>query len=342
MRKLGLKSLALMLGLVSIININGVYGEEIRKEAQKDGAYWIEDNKGVKSDWYYIDPDNTKGNRWIKEFGYWYYIDSENKLVTNPIDKQHAFNDGSIKGVPYGALIEENQVKTKEKSINTCSYLEIKREGIEKFDKVVILLHGLSGVKEEYKYYGCEAASNSDKTLVIIPELYGHENDKGGNIPNIIVNTSNNIEMILKKYDLKSNCKIDILGCSLGGMIGAYFVENSTYKVDKLSLLISTVNFKDLEHDIFFKKYKNGEDVGDADKEKVLKDLEEIDIKNTKDAEVRMFNTATDYYMDYIKIGDKVEKLQSDACDIRLSSLDYNGHTVTKKEFLNSIDWFME
>lgn len=342
MRKLGLKSLALMLGLVSIININGVYGEEIRKEAQKDGAYWIEDNKGVKSDWYYIDPDNTKGNRWIKEFGYWYYIDSENKLVTNPIDKQHAFNDGSIKGVPYGALIEENQVKTKEKSINTCSYLEIKREGIEKFDKVVILLHGLSGVKEEYKYYGCEAASNSDKTLVIIPELYGHENDKGGNIPNIIVNTSNNIEMILKKYDLKSNCKIDILGCSLGGMIGAYFVENSAYKVDKLGMLISTVDFKDLEHDIFFKKYKNGLENGADDREKVLKELEKIDISNTKDTKVKIYNTKSDYYMDYDKIKNKVNQLKRDGCEIDQILISYEGHSVKKSEFISVINWFFE
>lgn len=343
MKALKLKGIILGISLALNVTIFTYAQEkgENRVEAQKDGAYWVEDNKGIKSDWYYIDPDNEKGNRWIKDYGYWYYIDGNNKMVVEPLDKEHIFNTGSTKEIPYGALIEEGQVIAKEKSLSNCTYLEIKRENVEKYDKVIVLLHGLCGVKEAYKYYGAIAAYN-ENVLVIVPELYGHELDKIGDIPNIIVNTSENLERILQKYHIRGNCRLDVVGCSLGGMIGAYFTENSTYQVDKLSLLISTIDFKDLEHDIFFKKYKNGEDIGDTDKEKVLKELKEIDIKNIKNTEVIMYNTINDYYMEYAKIGDKVEKLQKDGCNIRMSILGYDGHTVTKKEFINSIDWFME
>lgn len=301
-------------------------------------GYWVEENRGIKSDWYYIDPDNSQGNRWIKDFGYWYYIDGNNKLVTEAIDKEHIFNDGSNKEIPYGALIEKNQVLCKEKTLGNCSYLEVKRENLEDFDKVIVMLHGLGGTKEAYQYYASEAASRG--ALVIVPELYGHEMDKVGDIPNIIVNTSGNIERILKKYKLKGDYELDVIGCSLGGMIGAYFTQNSTYKVDKLSMLISTVSFGELEHDIFFRKYKNNSDNGEADKEKVLKELKEIDISSFGDTEVKMYSTTSDYYMDYDKIKGKIAKLVEEGNKITQIKIDYEGHSVTTEEYIDSINWF--
>lgn len=322
----GMKMIIPILGLTLSITFNA-YGNT-------NEYHWVEKKNGIQSEWYYMDGE---GDRWIQDFGYWYYIDKNHKMLTESKDKNYLFNDGSNKEMPYGALIEDNQVLYKEKQLSNCSYLEIKREGLKEVNRVVVMLHGLGGVKENYISYGTELASRG--ALVIVPELYGHEKDKVGDIPNIIVNTSDNIERILKSYKLKGDYELDIIGCSLGGMIGAYFTENSGYKVAKLSMLISTVSFIDLENEIFFKKYSNTFDNGEADKERVLDELKRIDINNLNGTEVRMYNTVNDHYMDYTKIKNKVDKLIGEGNNITWVKMNYSGHSVTNAEYMEVIDW---
>lgn len=303
------------------------------------GADW--EKKG--NDWYYHDEIYPKGDRWVKDFGYWYYIDQNNKMVTGKLDDKYYLNDKEDSDIPYGALIEEDQIllKDKETQDKSVSYYEVKRKNLTDYNKVVIILHGLCGIKDEYRYYGSVAAD--DGYLAIVPELYGHEKDQEGSIADIIKNTSYNIDKILDEYGVDKEIKIDIMGCSLGGLIGSYYCIHGKHKVNKASLLISTLDYESLTNDIFLYKYKNGKATNRIGLSAFREEIQDIKIKdsdNFRGAEIKVYNTETDPYIPYNNSAVKIAR--HGKSNIKHIKLNYKGHKVTVKELLESMLWIIE
>lgn len=289
------------------------------------------ENSGEKV-WYYTKSGPLRPH-WISEAGYKYYVGADGRLCTEFFDG-HVFNLKENSEIPYGALIEPNQVLAKEKKCDDFTYLEVKRENLVHYKKIIIMLHGLSGKKIDYRYHASEAADKN--VLVLVPELYGHEGEAVADIGEMVKVTSEHIDEMLKYYNTGSTVEIDILGCSLGGIIGSYYTTHGEHKITKLGMLISSLNYEVLTHEIFQYKYKNG-----AEYEKIsLSKLEECltnisDNHNFKDTKIEMYNTMTDPYMPYNRIKVWAKNLVQ-------HTMGYSGHTVTEQEFHDVIEWLVE
>lgn len=292
------------------------------KRVDKDSGKYV---------WYYKSKGPLKSH-WVKEAGYLYYVESDGKLRTEPFDS-YVFNTDENAEIPYGALIEKNQVLTKEKKGSDFTYLEVKREEFVNYDKIIVMLHGLSGNKIDYRYHASEAAAHN--VLVLVPEIYGHENNSIADIEQMVKVTSNHINELLKLYKTREDIEVDILGCSLGGVIGSYYTTHGDYKVSKLGMLISTLNLQSLTHEIFQFRYKNGreyEGITLSDLQCCLNNIS--DNYNFKDTRVQMYNTLNDPYMPYDKTRVRVKNLEQHV-------MKYSGHTITENEFHEVIDWLV-
>lgn len=294
---------------------------------QSFAGNWIE--KG--NDWYY---EGSTG--WIREYGYSYYIEDTGKMRTDDLIENgllYQFNKNN-KEIPEGALIESNQIIINEKKENGISFLEIKKENTTP-DKIVFLLHGLGGKKEEYKGYGTEIADRG--YLVIIPDAYAHGNTDGmGSYPDIIKQSSENINTIRDIYDKERLCETSIIGCSMGGMIASYYVSEGN-KVENLGLIISTTDFSKLNDDIFYYDYKEGNQTQERNKEIIYKELCSMSpIENNRafnDINIISINSGTDNLIDYNSAIDAMKLLKG---DIRLT--DVAGHHASEKDFMTVID----
>lgn len=327
------KSLALLLSICLI-------GCFIHIESFAKSEWVVKDGE-----WYYED-DVLAPPRWVKEYGFWYYVDESSKMVVGNKyinGKSYQFNDKvNDLSLPYGALIEEEPLVVEEKSLDNISYLEIEREGNE-CDSIVILLHGLGGKKEEYIHYGTELASKG--LLVLIPDAYAHGGTSGsGDFADIISKSTKNLDKLLSQYNLGDK-ELSIIGCSMGGMIGANYICTGTYGVDNYVSLISSLDFEGLSDPIFSDIYENGKQVGKTDEEVLYSKLKEMSPLNNLDkfAGVRVYalNTYTDPYMDYSMVYNALEKL-SKITDLKFDSLTTEGHKVTPQNFTSAFDFIME
>lgn len=281
--------------------------------------------------WYYPEKEG-----WIHEYGYDYYIKEDHSLNIDPLlqnNKIYYFNTEN-KSIPYGALVNKNQVKSIEKQFNDISYLEIKKENTNP-TKVCVLLHSLGSSKEDLEGYGCELAYNG--YLVLIPDEYAHGRDLNkGTFPEIIVNSSKYIDALLSNYNFN---ELNIMGCSMGGMVGSYYVCNGNYQVNNLCLLISTPVFSSLENDIFYYGYKSGNVNFSNDKNEIKNDFLSISPENDirlKTTRLFMINTTSDQYIPYIGL----EKIKNTIPGTYIT-VNNNGHTVTPDNFQAAIDFII-
>lgn len=288
------------------------------------------DWKYENNTWYY--PEKVG---WIHEYGYDYYIYPDHSLNISPVieDGQIYYFNTNDQNIPYGALIEKYQVQKTEKQFNNISYLEIKKAYTNP-TKVCILLHALGCDKEDLAGYGCELAYKG--YLVLIPDLYAHGNDlNSGSFPEIIVNSSSYIDSLLSLYSFD---EVNIIGCSMGGMIGSYYTCNGLYRIKNLCMLISTPVFSSLQYDIFFYSYQNGNVCSVNDRNLISEQLDEIspehNLERLSQTNILLLNTTSDEYIPYKAI-EELEKI-SDETFIKLNQ---TGHVVYPEDFLTAISF---
>jgi esterase/lipase len=323
---------AFILGVVIVLILSIPFTE------QCFAGTWEEKN----NEWYYLD-DELGHEHWIKEYGYKYYIFSDGKMATDEISGGFKFNTDTNTGIPYGALLEDNQVFVKEMEINKINFIEIKRNNCD-YNKVVIMLHGLGGRKEDYKGYGCKLAAEG--CLVILPEAHAHGDSYAkADYPDIIVQSSKNIDKILNYYKINSDMEVDIIGCSMGGMIGSYYVYKGSHKVSKLAMLMSTPDLYSLENKMFFCSYKNGEEVSRKNIEEIKEKLGKItplnNILKFRGTKIYMINITEDPYIPYSNVKEFVTEVKT-VTDVELTSLHNNQHSISKDEFDKSISFVLE
>ena len=308
------KLIALVTMLVLAMSVKAYAGE------------WVE--KG--NEWYY---EGASG--WIREFGYSYFIEENGKLHTENIEedgKFYAFNTEN-ENMPYGALIEEDQVMIEEKEYAGISYLEIKKDNTTP-DKMAFVLHGLMGNKEEYEGYGAELADRG--YLVIVPDAYAHGKTVGaGSFPEIIKRSAENLNILRNLYGFD---EVSIVGCSMGGMIASYYIKEGN-AVDNLGLLISTLDYTILEDDMFFHSYQSGIMGASLNKEEIKRELAEIspanDLKEFSDVRIISVNSVSDPYINY---EGAISKLQEANAKTNVTNL--NGHAVCTNDFYTAMQNF--
>lgn len=292
--------------------------------------------------WYYID-EKLGHEHWAKDYGYQYYILSDGEMATEGVREGIRFNTDINAGIPYGALLENNQVIVKEEKLDKINFLEIKRKK-QDYNKVVIMLHGLGGRKEDYKYYGCELAAEG--CLVILPEAHAHGDSYAkADYPDIIVESSKNIDKILEHYEVGDDMEVDIIGCSMGGMIGSYYVCNGSHKISKLAMLMSTPDLSSLEDRMFFCYYKNGKEVSKNSNEKIKEKLGKItplnNILKFNGTKIHMINITGDPYIPYRNVKEFVAEAKR-VTTVDISSLQKNEHSVGVEEFHKSINFVLD
>lgn len=300
--------------------------------------------ENIGEDWYYIGEKLVPG--WTKDSGYWYYTDENNKMIVGTkwiSGESYFFNDGTYENLPYGAMIEKNQIEYKEKDTGSISYLEISKRNTD-YDNVIIILPDISEEYNDYREYGCYLADN--RSLVLIPNLYSVDsNYEVATIPEIITRSSDNITKLLKLYNIDENTKINIIGTSVGGMVGAYYTYKDEYKIDKLAMILSTPDFTSLEHSAFYYTYNNGIQITKIDKKEVDKDFKKItplnNVLKLLNTNVYMINDKEDKYIPYEKAKQFYNDMKNEM-NIKFVTLNSNGHKISENMFKTALEFILE
>lgn len=313
-----------------------VYADTLITEKEND---W----ESINGEWYYIGDKLSPG--WIKEDGYWYYTNEENKMMTGKVlinSNSFTFNNGDYENIPYGALIEDNQLLYQEKDTGSISYLEIQKLN-EEYDKITIILPGIAEDYNDYKKYGCYLADNH--SLVLIPNLYSVDSRyEVGTIPEIITRTSENITKLINLYQPSDEIEINIIGMGVGGMVGSYYVYENDYDVSKLAMILSTPDFASLNHTDFYYTYNNGAKVSKQNEEEIIKKLKFITPLNNVlklfDTEIYMVNAKEDKYISYEAVSQFYRDMK-DEMNITFLSLDSDQHRIKEDSFKRILDFFI-
>lgn len=252
---------------------------------------------------YFYD-DSLGAPHWVLDYGYWYYVLEDGRVAVGDEVYGFYFNDEKDSDIPYGAMIEEDQVIARTQELDDFSYLEIERENKE-YKKIIIMLPDLGGEKESLKKYGCKIAANNN--LVLIPDLYAHDDsDAEAYLPEIIEATSDRVEKLISEYDPDEEKEIDLFGYSVGGMVGYYYICQGNRNITTMSLLASTPDFASLEDDVFYYSYVGGEPNELGIKEEIREELQEMspfnNAANLKDTNIYMLNYNKDDLISYHSI----------------------------------------
>lgn len=292
----------------------------------------------LKEDGYYYtgNRQNSDSEGWIKDYGYWYYVSSKGKMY---VGKKGNFflNDGTYSDLPYGALIEENQVRSATAELDNIEFIEVSQDDKEP-DRVVVLLYDLMESKDKYKNEGCQLASGG--SLVLIPDVYAHSESSGSaDVVTIMQETTKEIDRLLAHYVIDENTPVILMGYGFGGLIAGDYVVSGVYPVEKLVLLNSQLDLSTLAHKRYFQEYDNGYISGKTDIDSLKKRMEEntafVDLNAFKDMKIFMVNNKKDEYIDYDEVVKEQLQLRNIA-DLVNYSVDTEGHHVQRNAFIEA------
>ena len=240
---------------------------------------------------------------------------------------------------PSVITINDNIIKTKN-TINGIHYLEFKQQGIDP-SNITIIVHPLGSNKELFSQYW-ESLVFKDQLLIVL-DIYTHGEDNNiGSFPDIIVNTTGYINTILDQYNIENYDNINMIGCSLGGLIAPYYVCNGKYHIDKLCNMIGTPVFTTLEDEMFYKIYQHEDTISEGNRielESIYRDISpENRIDKLNNTEILFMNSRSDPYMDYNSIENIVQYLSN----ARLIELEQDYHGVVWEDFITAMEFIGE
>ena len=135
---------------------------------------------------------------------------------------------------------------------------------------------------------------------------------------------------------------VSIIGDSFGGMIGGYYVSNGDYDIDKLAMLMSTLDFQSLENEMYLYSYHNGEQEELQDREEIQAKLSAMspmnDLSAFADTKILMINDGKDQYIPYKSVKESTEKIKKNAA-LKTKTTNYKKHMVTEKEIMECINF---
>lgn len=284
--------------------------------------------------WYYEENGALKTG-WLNEFGYSYHFNENGVMDVGNIcidGINYELNESMDGEIPYGALINNETVRLKKHFSNDLRYLTAENSECKK-DRVLIFLHGLGGKAEDNIGYAEEMASYG--YFVIAPDAYAHGISEGeADYADIIVRSSQNIDRCLDECGISKDADVSVMGVSMGGMIGSYYSVNGERHVNRLSMIISTPDFESLCNDMFFKIYKNGIVVGEADKNTVKEKLSAISPMN------ELYHSSTNCLI-ISSPGDDVipEFIPKNCVNVNSVLMDEYGHTTNAGYFHKAMDF---
>ena len=240
---------------------------------------------------------------------------------------------------PSIIMINDNIIKAK-KTINGIHYLEYKAQDTDP-SNITIIVHPLGSNKELFSQYW-ESLVFEDQLLIIL-DIYTHGEDNNiGSFPDIIVNTTGYINTILDQYDIEEYNNINMIGCSLGGLIAPYYICNGKYHIDKLCNMIGTPVFTTLEDEMFYKIYQHEDTISEGNVEQLKSIYRDISPENKIDrlnnTKILFMNSKSDPYMDYNSIENIVQYLPN----ARLLELEQDYHGVVWDDFVTAMDFISE
>lgn len=289
----------------------------------------------LKEDGYYYTGDRQGSDGWVKDYGYWYYVNNRGKMC---VGKKGNFflNDGTYSDIPYGALVEEHQVRAVNCELENIKYIEVVQDDVE-IKRVVVLLHDLMEDKSKYKKEGCQLAS--DDSLVLIPDIYAHNESSGsGDIVTIMQETTIEIDKLLNYYSI-DDVPVILMGYGFGGLIACDYIVSGVYDVNKLVLLNSQLDLSKLTHKRYFQEYDNGYISGKADIELLNKRLAEntafVDLGAFSGIDIFMVNNKKDEYIDYNEVVNEQLRLKN-ITNLVNYAVDTEGHYVQHTDFIEA------
>ena len=293
---------------------------------------FVADTKGVKC----LDDEGNYVKGWVSKNNYIFWFDAFGYMATGKKTlegTEYIFNYGADYA-PIGALISDKLV-FEEKYDSSIRYVVGRNT---KFDngQIIVLIHGLTGsiedsltLAEHYVAYGFK---------VIVPELVAHGiSTEIASVPQIIARSTIGIEDIIKKNISESTPSVNIIGTSLGGMIGACIARNLKAIVSKLVLLISTYDFSALDDDMFFKTYYQGRPVEMLEKTSIKQLFRGMNPNNDPNlfsyTKVYLVQSATDDVIPYLPN-------PKASIDAHLTSA--VGHNLKDVDYFDSFDFLLD